>query len=86
MTWINDILYTLLILWNHSYMWRPMFVRGLQKLCWLVGNWFVALQFKTIHYRIGKNFSEDPILALLARLFSSLKLSIANKTSHLEIM
>ena len=29
---------------------------------------------------LGRNFSEDPILALLARLFSSLKLCIANNT------
>ena len=40
------------ILWNHSYSWGPMFVEcqnfagsyGFN----LVGNWFVALQCKTI--------------------------------------
>ena len=41
---------------------------------------------KSDKYRISRNFSEDLILALLARLFSSLKLCIANNTSCLEIM
>ena len=40
----------------------------------------------SINYRISRNFSEDPILALLARLFSSLKLIIANNTPRLDIM
>ena len=37
-------------------------------------------------YDISRNFSKDPILALLAKLFSSLKLSIANNTPPLDIM
>ena len=37
-------------------------------------------------YCISRNFSEDLILALLVRLFSLLKLCIANNTSHLEII
>ena len=34
-------------------------------------------------YRIGRHFSEDLILALLATIFCSLKLCIANNTSRL---
>ena len=37
-------------------------------------------------YHISRNFSEDPILAIVVRLFSSLKLCILNNTSHLDIM
>ena len=37
-------------------------------------------------YRISGNFSEDPILALLAGLCSSLKFSIANDTPYFDIM
>ena len=37
-------------------------------------------------YCISRNFSENIILALLVRLFSSLKLCIANNTFRLEIM
>ena len=37
------------------------------------------------YYHTSRNFSEDVILALLARLFSSPKLSIANNASHLDI-
>lgn len=37
-------------------------------------------------HSISWNFSDDLILAFLARLFSSLKLSIANKTSRLDKM
>ena len=44
------------------------------------------MQVKTLWYHISRNFSKDLILALLVRLFSSLKLCIANNTSCLEIM
>ena len=37
-------------------------------------------------YRLSRNFSEDLILALLVRLFSSLKLCIANNTTRLDII
>ena len=37
-------------------------------------------------YGIGRNFSEDLILALLARLFSSLKLCMAKNTFRLDTM
>ena len=39
------------------------------------------MQVRILWYRISRNFSEDLILALLARIFSSLKLCIANNTS-----
>ena len=38
------------------------------------------------NYRINRNFSEDLIVALLARFFSSLKLCNANNTIHLDTM
>ena len=41
---------------------------------------FIKVQCRIVTYRISRNFSENLILALLARLFSSLKLCIANNT------
>ena len=47
------------ILWNHSYLLGPMFV-DCQNFAGLrgqnfVGNWFVALQCKTIHFFIKRS-------------------------------
>ena len=39
-----------------------------------------------LYYRISRYFSEDLILTLIARFYISLKLCIANNTSHLDIM
>ena len=42
--------------------------------------------FFVYKYCISRNFSEDLILALLARLFSPLRLSMVINTARLEIM
>ena len=49
---------------------------------------FLSIKIKWKEYRKSRNFNDDLILALhvLARLFSSLKLWIANDTYHLKLM
>lgn len=36
------------LLWNHSYSWGSMFADCF--FFWFSGNWFVAVQRKTLHY------------------------------------
>ena len=45
----------------------------------------ILYMYKLPIYRTSRNFSEDLILALIAIVFSSRKLSIANNTSRLNI-
>ena len=47
---------------------------------------FLQIKIKYREYHISRNFNEDLILALLARVFSSLKLCIANDTYHFKLM
>ena len=47
---------------------------------------YTIIMHVTSFYGINRNFSEDLILSLLARLFGLLKLYIANNTFHLDIM
>ena len=47
---------------------------------------FLRIKIKWKEYRKSRNFNDDLILALLARLFSSLKLCIAYDTYHLKLM
>ena len=81
-------------LWSHYiWLWRliNVFVDDfisiyinmfLKKICYII--WINSTCM--LIYRICRNFSVDPILVLSARLFSLLKLCIANNTSRLEVM
>lgn len=57
----------------------------LQKYVYHLYLWMVMYNFKG-KYCTDRTFSEDPILALLARIFSLLKLCIANNIPCLLIM
>ena len=43
-------------------------------------------RIKCVQYRISRNFSEDLIMALLVRLFSSQKFCNANNTFRVDAM
>ena len=75
------------MMWRLIRNWSTPFRSTTKNLKAMLTIYLRYMYLNELSYRIlSRYFSEDLILVLLAKLFSSLTMCIANNTSHLNLM